>query len=130
MYASCGATHAWMLSLTFVSWSVTQAYTSSLAFALCFVTLSYIIYQKSPCSISTWFISMVTFIGVRSPPRTLPTPTRRRRRTLCPSLVSLSFFFLEPSQDQFKGHFKNTTLSYPLAIRNCPPVLFPHIPRV
>ena len=32
------------------------------------------LYNKSPCSISTWFISMVTFIGIRSPPRTLPTP--------------------------------------------------------
>ena len=37
MYASCGATQAWMFSLTLDSWSVTQAYTSSLAFALCFV---------------------------------------------------------------------------------------------
>ena len=36
--------------------------------------------------LSTWFISMVTFIGIRSPPRTLP-------RTLCPLLISLSSFF-------------------------------------
>ena len=50
------------------------------------------LYNKSPCSISIWFISMVTFIRIRSPPRTLPTPPWRRR-TLCPSLVSLSFFF-------------------------------------
>ena len=35
---------------------------------------------------------MVTFIGIRSPPRTLPTPPRRRR-TLCPLLISLSTFF-------------------------------------
>ena len=36
---------------------------------------------------------MLTFRGIRSPPRTLPTPPWRRRRTLCPSLISLSFFF-------------------------------------
>ena len=47
----------------------------------------------SPCSISTWFTSMVTFIGIRCPPRTLPTPPWRRR-TLCPLLISLSSFFL------------------------------------
>ena len=35
---------------------------------------------------------MVTFKGM-SPPRTLPTPPWRRR-TLCPLLISLSFFFL------------------------------------
>ena len=34
---------------------------------------------------------MVTFVGIRSPPRTLPALPRRR--TLCPSLVSLSCFF-------------------------------------
>ena len=26
------------------------------------------LYNRSPCSISTWFISIVTFIGMRSPP--------------------------------------------------------------
>ena len=37
---------------------------------------------------------MVTFIGIRSSPRTLPTPPwRRRRRTLCPLLISASSFF-------------------------------------
>ena len=38
---------------------------------------------------------MVTFIRIKSPPRTLPTPPwrRRRRRTLCPLLISLSSFF-------------------------------------
>ena len=35
---------------------------------------------------------MVTFIEIRSPPRTMPIPPWRRR-TLCPSLVSLSCFF-------------------------------------
>ena len=34
---------------------------------------------------------MVTFVGIRSPPRFLPAPPRRRR-TLYPSLVSLTFF--------------------------------------
>ena len=52
------------------------------------------LYNRSPCSISTLFISMVTFIGIRTPPRTLPTPPWRRRRTLCPLLISLSSFFL------------------------------------
>ena len=36
---------------------------------------------------------MVTFIGIRGPPRTLPTPPWRRR-TLCPLLISLNSFFL------------------------------------
>ena len=35
---------------------------------------------------------MVTFVGIRSPPCSLPAPPRRRI-ALCPSLVSLSFFF-------------------------------------
>ena len=35
---------------------------------------------------------MVTFIGIRSPPRNLPAPPWRRR-TLCPLLISLSCFF-------------------------------------
>ena len=35
---------------------------------------------------------MVTFVGIRSPPCYLPAPPRRRI-ALCPSLVSLSFFF-------------------------------------
>ena len=35
---------------------------------------------------------MVTFVGIRCTPRTLPAPPRRRI-ALCPSLVSLSFFF-------------------------------------
>ena len=32
------------------------------------------LYNRLPCSMSTWLISMVTFTGTRSPPRTLPTP--------------------------------------------------------
>ena len=54
------------------------------------------LYHKSPCSISTWFISMVTFQRNETPPRTLPTPPWRRR-TLCPLLISLSscFFLLQ-----------------------------------
>ena len=38
---------------------------------------------------------MVTFIGIRRPPRTLPTPPwrRGRRRTLSPLLICLSSFF-------------------------------------
>ena len=39
-----------------------------------------------------WYVFMVTFVGVRSPPCSLPAPPRRRI-ALCPSLVSLSFFF-------------------------------------
>ena len=35
---------------------------------------------------------MVTFVRIRSPPCSLPAPPRRRI-ALCPSLVSLSFFF-------------------------------------
>ena len=50
------------------------------------------LFYKSSCTISTWSISMMTFMGIRSPSRTLPTPSWRRR-TLCSSLVSLSFFF-------------------------------------
>ena len=41
--ALCGATQSWMMSFVSVSWGSTQAYMSSLAFALCFVTHSYII---------------------------------------------------------------------------------------
>ena len=37
---------------------------------------------------------MVTFVGIRSPPCSLPAPPRWRRTALRPSLVSLSFFFL------------------------------------
>ena len=45
--------------------------------------------NKSPCSVSSWFISIVTFIRAKSPTWTLPTPPwRRRRRTLCPLLIS------------------------------------------
>ena len=42
---------------------------------------------------------MVTFVGIRSPPCSLPAPPRRRI-ALCPSLVSLSFsfFFFQLSQ--------------------------------
>ena len=35
---------------------------------------------------------MVTFVGIRNPPCSLPAPPRRRI-ALCPSLVPLSFFF-------------------------------------
>ena len=67
---------------------------SILSFAeLCKFTTNFQILVKqvrSPCSISTCFISMVTFIRM-SPSRTFPTPPRRRR-TLCPLLISLSSF--------------------------------------
>ena len=40
--------------------------------------------NKSPCSISTWFISMVTFIGLRSPPRTLQNSTMKKKKNCVP----------------------------------------------
>ena len=75
---------------------------------------------------------MVTFIRIRSPPRTLPTPPWRRRRTLCPLLISLSSFF---SLFQFlQGRlclFEVRSVLYWHSIGTClvwtkPPVTFCH----
>ena len=35
------------------------------------------LYNKSPCSISTWFISIATFKRMKSPPWTWPTPPKK-----------------------------------------------------
>ena len=50
-----------------------------------------------PWPITTGYVSMVTFVGIRSPPWSLPTPPKRRR-TLCPSLVLSFFFFFQLPQ--------------------------------
>ena len=50
------------------------------------------LFIRLPWSISTGYVSMVTFVGIRSPPWSLPAPPRRRI-ALRPSLVALSFFF-------------------------------------
>ena len=46
----------------------------------------------SGCPDQSVLVSMVTSVGM-SPPWSLPAPPRWRRIDLCPSLVSLSFFF-------------------------------------
>ena len=50
------------------------------------------LFIRLPWSISTGYVFMVTFVRIRSPRCSLPTPPRQRI-ALCPSLVSLSFFF-------------------------------------